>query len=315
MGNPLPANQDVVAINPPFSGQATVPGVTFVHVSTEENPRTGTQTTYIYEGLYYPIKAQQNACRAFGAFMMALTRIEGGIRFRLSVTYPFDERGGEPQPLLGVYEMDVEMSQPSVFANPVLRGTFYDWQTGTTVSALLPDNYIALVARVCSNFEAGEYSMTTTTLGTPTTDGGWGKAIADIKKGITDPYYQARAIQLFATVCAFKTDTYIEYYTVFKRTLTAALPGQVKASFEGAGMIWTTAEVDIWEDIPSTGFFQLDASMQWLKTRPNVVAGAGQKTQVSYSYTEFKQGNGLLYLPWGSAQLKYASPTDLPPGA
>jgi len=302
MANPLPANKNVVALNSPFPGQQTVYGVTFKHIAVDENPRTGTQTTYQYEGEYYPIKAQQNLCRGFGAFAMSMSRIEGANKYQLVVTYPFDERGGEPMPLIGTYEIDVEMSQPSVYANPVLRRQ-------------LPDNYIALVARVASNFEAGEYSMTTTVNNTPTTDGGWSKAIADIKRAITDPYYQARAIQLFSTVCAYKTDTYIEYYTVFKRTLTAALPGQVKASFEGSGEVWTSEEVSIWEDIPSTGFFQLDASMQWLKTRPNVIAGAGQKTQVSYSYTEFKQGNGLLYLPWGSAQLKYADPNDLPPGA
>lgn len=301
-------NTNIVATNSPFSGQATAPGVTFVHMSVSEDGRTGSQTTYVYEGDYYPIKSQQNICRNYGVFTMEMARIEGSTRWRLNATYPFDETGREPVILRGTYEIDVEMTQPSVYANPILRGI-------ATGFPLLPDNYIALVARVCSNFQAGEYSMTSTTGGSPVTDGGWGKAIADIKKAITDSFYQARAIQLFATVCAFKTDTYIDYYTVFKRTITAALPGQVEASFEGAGEIWTSDEVSIWEDIPSTGFFQLDPAMQWLKTRPNVICGAAQKTQVCYSYTEFKQGNGLLYIPFASAQLKYASPDDLPPGA
>lgn len=42
---------------------------------------------------------------------------------------------------------------------------------------------------------------------------------------------------------------------------------------------------------------------------------ASQKTQVNYSYTQFKSANGLLYLPYGAASLLYSDVSDLPPGA
>lgn len=300
-----PAAITSIATPPNFAANginvACVAGVTFCHISVDENGRTGSETTVIYEGNYIPIKNQQAFCRNTIFYNMGLTRIDASTRYRLTVTYPFDENGREPLPILGTYELDIEQDQPSVFQNPVLR-TF------------LPDNYIALVARVCSNFEAGDYSMTTTAGGVSATDGGWAAAIKDLKAGISDPYYQARCIQLFSTVCAYKTDAYIEDHTIFRRNLTAASPTQVQASREGAGMIWTTREVEIWEDINPNGWFQLDPAAQWLKSKPNVIASAAQKTTVTYTYKEFKQGNGLLYLPYGAAQLLYASVSDLPPG-
>jgi hypothetical protein len=275
-----------------------VPGVIGVDLEVSENGRTGTETTIHYEGDYWSIKGQQSYLRNFTVYQMALKRVGESTRYLLQATFPYDENGQEPVPILGVYELDIEMQEPSVFSNPILR-------------AALPDNYIALVARVCSNFEAGQYSMT----GTSGTDGGWSAAIADISAGITDPDYQARGIQLFATVCALKTESSIQYYSVFKRTLTAASPQQVQASRDGEAMIWTSDEVTQWEDIAPNGWFQLPATSQWLKSKANVTVCAGQKTQVTYSYTEIVNGqaNGLLYKPYASAQLLYASVTDLPP--
>jgi hypothetical protein len=190
------------------------------------------------------------------------------------------------------------MSEPSIFANPQLR-------------SVLPDNFIALVAYVCEHFQNGGFQSTTD--GVPP-DAGWAAAIAYIKGAISNTHYQARALQLFSTFCAMKTESYIEYYTVFKRTITAAKPTQIQASYSGAGMIWTTDEVNAFESIPFNSWFQLPDA-QWLKTPPTVTAGAGQKTQISYSYTQFNTANGLLYLPFNSASLLYASESDLPPGA
>jgi hypothetical protein len=274
-----------------------MPNVTGTDVYVSENGRTGSETTITYEGDYFSIKGQQNYLRNFDVYQMQLRRIDSSHRYRLQVTLPYDENGLEPVPILGVYDLDIEMQEPSVFSSPVLR-------------SLLPDNLIALVARVCSNFQAGQYSMTNN----GSTDGGWAAAVADIESGISDPDYQARAVQLFATVCALKTEAFIQYYSVLKRTLTAASPQQVQASRDGEGMIWTSQEVSQWEDIAENGWFQLPSDAQWLKSKVNVTACAGQKTQVTYSYTEIAQANGLLYLPYSGAKLLYATPSDLPPG-
>lgn len=315
------AVKTIQATNAPDSNMGTLsailyPGVTLEHASIDENGRTGSESSYIYSGSYLALKGQQSWCRGWGAYNMSLSRVEGSHHWRLQAVFPFNENGGEANSFSGtngVYELDVEMQQPSVYVNDVLRGR-RDGLGNQITSALLPDNYIAAVARVVENFEAGDYSMTASGGGT---DAGWSAAVADIKAAITSnvspTYYQNRALQLFATVAAHKTDAFIEYYHVFKRTITAALPIQVQASNVGKGMIWTTYELQNWENIAANGFFQLDQNSLWLKSPPSITASARQKTQVTYSYTEFRQANGLLYLPYGNASLMFASPTDLPP--
>ena len=220
-------------------------------------------------------------------------------------------------PLQGVFEIDVEMQQPSIYQSPKVR-------------LMLPDNYIAAVARVADEFNSGQYSFSNPNAVSP--DGGWQSAVTKIRsmfkyldhideKGIRyyadlpDPnHYKERCLQLFATVAALKTEAYIDYYTVFKRTLTAALPDQVQASYEGSKQIWTTAEVVQWENLAPDGWFQLPNSL-WLKSPPCVVITARQKSQVIYSYTEAKQANGLIYDAYGDAKLLYATTDtkDMPP--
>ncbi len=313
--NRNPASVTTIAAKNYWTGGIQpVAGVTFVKLSGRENARTGTETTIVFEGDYIPIKNQQAFNRKWGVFQQALDRMEGATRYQLTATFPLDEEGREPVNLSGVYELDIELSQPSVYCNPVLRGT-KDIDGNVLTPTLLPDDAIALVARVVSNFQAGDYSMTNTVGGSPVTDGGWSKAIADIKAGITNSNYQARAIQLFATVAALQTTSYVEETSVLRRTITVALPGQAEATYEGAGEIWTSSEVSIWENISPDGWFQLDPNMQWRKSKPQVIVAAGQKTQIAYTYTEFKQANGLLYKPYASAKLLYADVTDLPPGA
>ena len=313
--NRNPASVTTIAANNYLTGGIQpVAGVTFSKLTGRENARTGTETTIVFEGEYIAIKNQQAFNRRWGVFQQALDRIDGGTRYQLTATFPMDENGREPVNLSGMYELDIEMSQPSVYCNPILRGT-KDVDGNYIATPLLTDDLIALVARVVSNYQAGEYSMTSVVGGSPVTDGGWAQAIADIKKGITNTNYQARALQLFASVAALQTTSYIEETTVLRRTITVALPGQAEATYEGAGEIWTSSEVSIWENISPNGWFQLDPNMQWRKSKPQVILAAGQKTQIAYTYTEFKQANGLLYKPYASAKLLYADITDLPPGA
>jgi hypothetical protein len=95
----------------------------------------------------------------------------------------------------------------------------------------------------------------------------------------------------------------LEYHTVYRRTLTAATPQQVRASYEGATMIWTTDEVQSFEGISPFDWFQLPSGSQWIKSPPFVTATARQKTQLVYTYTECKQATALLYDAFGSAVL------------
>ena len=313
--NPLPPAHTLISTSTPNSNMGPLssilfPGVTLERADIAENGRTGSESNYVYTGTYMALKGQQSWCRGWGAYNMALTRIDGGSLWRLTAVFPFDENGGEPALIQGVYELDVEMQQPSVYANEVLRGK-KDVYGNVLVAALLPDNYIAVVARYVEYFESGEASDKGT--GVSTGDGGWTWCQQEIIARVpTTNNYQARALQLFATVAAHKTDSFLEYYHVFKRTLTAALPIQVQASNIGKGQIWTTFELQNFEGIPANSFFQLDQNSLWLKSPPVITASARQKTQVTYSYTEFRQANGLLYTAYNAAKLMYASPTDLP---
>lgn len=320
MSNPLPVAQNLVSLagsNSNMNGLLfanLAPGVTFEHMQTDENGRTGSETTWTYGGSYAALKVQQAWCRGWGAYNMSLSRESGGTLWKLVAVFPFNEYSTEAALLLGTFELDVEMNQPSVYSNPILRGVYNS--SGVLITAgLLPDNYIAAVARIVENFEAGLYSMTNVVGGSPVTDAGWSAALADVKASVpTTNNNQARALQLFATVAAHKTTAFIEYYHVFKRTITAALPIQIQASMVGKGQIWTTQELVAFENVSAT-FFQLDPTSYWLKSPPVVSTAAHQKSQVAYNYTEFKQANGLLYKAYNNAVLQYSSPTDLPPGS
>jgi hypothetical protein len=72
---------------------------------------------------------------------------------------------------------------------------------------------------------------------------------------------------------------------VYHRRLTAASFKQVQASFTGAGQIWTTSEVIAFEQTPATWWFQLPSSLLWFKSYPRVLTVAGQKTELTFSYT------------------------------
>jgi hypothetical protein len=288
-------------------------GVHIESVSIDENGRTGSETTYVYSGTYSYLKTQQTWCRSWGAYNMTLKRPEGGSIWRLTAVFPFNEYSTDIA-LAGTYELDVEIQQGDLCGGPVLGGT-YDSAGNQLTAPGLPTNYCFMVAKIYDYYQHGGFSTTSNTTGTPT-DFGYSEAIQYIKQGVpTTSNYQARALQLFASMILAGGDAgYIEYYHVFKRTITAALPIQVTASNVGKGMIWTTAEIVSWENVSTSGFFEMDTTSLWLKSPPVILACARQKTQVSYNYTEFKRANGLAYKAYGSAVLMYASPTDLPPG-
>ena len=133
-------------------------GVTCENINIDENGRTGSETTYTYSGTYSALKVQQSLCRNWGAYSLALGRQSGGSMWRLNAQFPFNEYNTDVL-LYGVYELDVEMNQPSVFENLNLR-------------SLLPDNYIAAVGRVINNMNLETYPMTSTVGGVPVYDGG-----------------------------------------------------------------------------------------------------------------------------------------------
>ncbi|MEI8289583.1 MAG: hypothetical protein WCH99_08915 [Verrucomicrobiota bacterium] len=324
MSNPIKARQNLIsttACNVNMDGLATfsvAQNVTLADVKVEENGRNGSESTVIYTGTYSALKYQKAICRGKGVMNMSTQRQSGGSLWQLTAVFPYNVEYNYDSgaiPVVSTYELDVEMTQPSIYSCPKIRGT-YDAFGNQISPGLLLDKYIAAVARIVSNFESGDYSMTAVQAGGGTnTDAGWNAAIADIKAAVpTTNGYQARALQLFATVAAHKTDSFIEYYHVFKRTITAAMAIQIQASNIGKGQVFTSFEMAALEGVGVGGFFNFDTTTLWLKSPPVVSVAARQKTTITYHYTEFKQANGLIYTAYGNAVLKYASVTDLPQG-
>lgn len=111
------------------------------------------------------------------------------------------------------------------------------------------------------------------------------------------------AFQLFYNLAYRGVTGFLEYNSVFRRTVTAGSPFAVRANMTGAGRIWTTAEVIAFEGIPNDGWFDLPVGSQWHKDKPRILSVYGQKTQLTYSYTEVVTASALFYQAQGSAVL------------
>jgi hypothetical protein len=191
----------------------------------------------------------------------------------------------------------VNVPQSSVYRSPKVR------------TRLLPA-HIGIVHRAVTDYQAGLFPEDTSVtpplspeeIAAATVDVGIQKE-GNAPAGRTNAQARVDGRDLFAAVALAGIEDYISYTNVYRRTLTAASPQQVRASYEGVGKIWTTAEVQAWENIDPTGWFVLDAGKQWLKSKPQVIGIAGQKTQIVYTYTECEIAFGLVYDAYKDAVL------------
>ncbi len=265
---------------------AVARGPFLTDVEVEQNTRTGSTTIRTWEGSLAEVYNKRILDKLNGASQVIIRPKHDGTWVLMS-HFPFDENGLESVNVPGVHELEVQTLLPSAWINPKLRNTFTDGQ-------------LAAIQQVVKDYESGFYPRDGTK--TAAQD-----AEADVSKALTKAGASGQKLSLgvkwFQDVAYRKTESYFDFTSVYTRTLTAASPLQVQASYEGVGKIWTSAEVMMWEHLDFNGFFQLDFGMQWLKGKPHVVAVAGQKTQVVYTYQETKQASWFLYDPWGSAVL------------
>lgn len=257
--------------------------------SVEENTRTGFETTVRWTGSYQECFNKRLALRASGFYSHISFDQVGDGRYRVQGTSPYDEFGLTPGPVPSVNELEVEVAQ-------------IDLQFSQKLNSLLTTKTIGGVILICDDFKSGKYAAYDSD--GHMTDSGWDDAITAVD-AVADANGDSDTIaeSLFTNICGRGLQAALEYHTVYRRTLTAATPQQVRASYNGAGMIWTTAEVQSFEGISPFDWFQLPANQQWLKSPPTVTATARQKTQLAYSYTQCKQATALLYDAFGSAVL------------
>ncbi len=261
-----------------------VPGPILIGAEVEQNTRTGSTTQRNFKGSYEECQIFKQNELSLGASQVILKAVGDG-DWTLTTYYPFDQFGFEPL-APSVHELETNVMMQNIYASPKLRRLFTDDQ-------------IAVIASVVRDYEGGKY---------PKEDGG--DKNAEAEQDVLDQMdlnggadVDDLAVDFFRNVAYRKNDTFIEYSSVYQRTLTAATPFQVRASLEGVGKIWTTGEVMNFERLDINGFFQLDADSQWLKSKPRVMSVAAQKTQVVYTYTECARASYFAYDPYGAARL------------
>jgi hypothetical protein len=291
-----------------------------VSAELETTEDGGSEYVELWEGTQAEVSIKKNVVLAYGANR---TRIapKGDGAWQLRASWPFDTT----QPNEGyvdTLELEVNTSLPSLYNSPVYRkkwfaGTGGDVDPVTNYSARA--NATVRVVEDCTNkIKSGlprqeasgkfkylnlagveaEYATRELAMAAELDDRLAAIAsIRDIEKSAAKYLYQEAA---FMDVTGF-----IEYSSVFRRTVTAGHPSAITANYTGAGMIWTTAEIIAFEGVGAGGWFVLPPDVQWHKDEPRVTRAYGQKTQIAYSYTEITTASALLYKSFGDAVLTH----------
>ncbi len=266
----------------------------------EINTRTGGQYDEEFTGSLAECQAKKAALLEAGFSQVTLQPNGVGdwiVTGQMSTA--LDGTQGVPMP--SINELETNVLQTSIYRSPVLRG----------ILGSLADATIAIVQEVIRDYEGGKYA--TSSNPAVSAAGDCGSKVTALG-GTTDQ--GDAAYDLFMSVVSLQTEYFTNYTSVYRRTLTAATYVDTDLSFTGQGKIWTTAEVLLFEfglslpgDDPWTKgvvpgvMWNAMQDSQWLKSRPQVLAVAAQKTQVIYSYTECFMANHLCYEAYDSAVL------------
>jgi len=253
-------------------------GPTLIHDEVSENTRTGSDFIQVYRGTLTEMRNARTDANAAGASATVIRPIGDG-EYEMTAAYPFDENGIEAVDLPSIHELEVDVAQVAWTSNIKLLGLL------GSVSK------VQQLRRIIDDYLAGKYD-TTEAGHTPEGD-------AEVDADNVDGTW---GIEVFRIVGGFGADAFIQYSSVYRRTLTAATAPQVAASRTGECKIFTTTEMIAQEGLDNA-FFNFDLNSQWLKSRPQVLAVANQKTQVVYSYTECYKAARIFYDAFGTAVL------------
>ncbi len=259
----------------------------------DDQASSGIRTLYTYEGSQAECETQRILEKIKGATYLNL-RPKGDGNYQLVATYPFDaEQGPASEPPTDVHELDVSVAQPNADQCPRLRAiaasAFGSFDAGTAA--------VGVIKGISDDYLRGDHKYMMGNLRSPT------KAEAAVTAKYPD---NAVALKIFKTFAYLGTDNFIEYQLVYRRTITAATPLQVQASFVGINKIWTTAELRAYEVLPDDWWFKLPTEYLWHKSHPTVNTVGGHKTQIAYYYTAGLSWAGMLYEAHDSASLIYA---------
>ena len=290
-------------------------GPFLISTDLEYDKTRGWETIEVWEGSEAEIAAKQLAVVEIGA-TRALKMSNGDGNYRLRASYPYEDPDTPTETLVDTMELDTAAIARSVYQSPVFRSRFSDYANNVSAKG---DMSAFIVGDLVRKYQAGQpkqetngkYKYLTTeydsrelaihaefkarmdTAGIATTSATYGASSGDA----------GLAWGLYVNIVSRGVTSFLEYNSVFRRTVTAATPSAVTANFEGSNKIWTTAEVISWESIPNDGWFVLPAGVQWHKDTPRVLSAFGQKTQLVYSYTQVRSATRLLYEAYNGATL------------
>jgi hypothetical protein len=297
---------------------------------TLENSTQGSNSTQTWEGSAAECSAKRLALISAGATKLAYSS-KGDGNYVLKAEWPVDINNAGSSSYVDTLELDTNLVQRSVYQSPIYRKKFSDYNSTTGYSRraniTIPivkkavqylQNLQPTIAKTDKTDNKQEISVRNPTYKVPNLAG----VMVDFPTAerAAEAYLYNRlqdaidygditvgeantATKLFYEVGYMDTTTFWEFGTVFRRTVTASVPSAVNANFAGVGMIWTSAEVSAFEGIGSGGWFTLPVGKQWIKDKPRVQKSYGQKTQLSYNYTEIVSASALLYEAYGTATL------------
>lgn len=276
-------------------------GDSLIQTSEESSLRTGKSSMAEYRGSYAECQTRKTQLLTLGAFNVII-RSEGNGWYVCQGEFPFgfDGTAVDLGTVPSIHELDVNVLQTSVYRSSKVR------------KYLGSGKFVACVQRAVLDYQNGK--------GATSTDSGWTTVGAELVNRIHTEYAAGErvyiggvarteqqnkddAVALYGGITCMGVEDFIEYTSIYTRTLTAATPEQVRASFEGYGKIWTTDEINDFEGLDPNGFFILNPGSQWLKSRPKAVIAGGQKTQVIYTYTECLTAFGMTYDAYNAAVL------------
>lgn len=279
---------------------ATAPFLTGPEI--QEELRGGTTTTYSYTGTLNDCQIQRQIAKANGATSISLGPDGTGL-WRLSTTFaglPEDEGGAASEPAVDLHELERSAEVGDFRTNAVLRNQF-------TGDALYITTKVYDFYKRDGYADSSDYIRQTAAITTA-----WesqtpeARARLDISRLLTRASLGAQnadCLALFNRLVAGGGDIVYKFNSVYRRTITAASPSQVRAAYTGSGQIWTSGEVEAFEGIPTASWFGLPSTL-WLKMPPRVTASAGGKTDIEYSYQGgFDSASSFFYTAYGAASL------------
>jgi len=283
-------------------------GPWLVSAETEIDLNGGYAYVEVWEGSDAECLAKQSVLIARGATKLKRSP-KGDGAWQIRCSFP-DDQTNPNKGYVDVMELEVNATMRSCYQSPIYRARFADFNSVTQFSSranqTLPvvgdcaRKYLSGLPRQESN---GQYryngtDYATRELAVQAEVGARLNLISGLVAGERNS-----AIALFENVAFRGVTSFIEYNHVFRRRVTAGSPRAITANQSGGGMIWTSAEVIAFEGLANNDWFYLPPDVQWHKDKPRVLAAYGQKTEISYTYTEIVTASALFYEAWGEAVL------------